>query len=67
MHYIASWQTSRVVDTSVSIGAGAFVAAAALGIVLIHGTCTLPLLAAAVPLAVIADHSRFYHRRARFL
>ncbi|AJT62100.1 hypothetical protein [Streptomyces chattanoogensis] len=60
-------QTSAAVDTTVSIAAGAFVAASALGLVLIYGPAAAPAVAATVPLAVVANRSylrrRTVHRR----
>ncbi|MEU9489446.1 hypothetical protein AB0D83_38435 [Streptomyces decoyicus] len=55
-------QTPGVVDTSVNMGAGAFLAVAALGLVLIYGPAVTPAVATLVPLAYVANRSYLrYH------
>ncbi|MGW2628747.1 hypothetical protein ACWC2K_05360 [Streptomyces chattanoogensis] len=67
MRHVHRYQTSAAVDTTVRIGAGAFVAASALGLVLIYGPAAAPAVAAIVPLAAVANRSylrrRTVHRR----
>ncbi|MFF9479052.1 hypothetical protein [Streptomyces sp. NPDC014733] len=60
MHRICQRQTS--VDTRVTIGGGAFVAAAVLGLVLIYGAPALVLVGVATPLAAVANRSAFHLR-----
>ncbi|MFI0717422.1 hypothetical protein ACH4SK_44165 [Streptomyces inhibens] len=65
MRRLHGWQTSGAVDTTVNIGAGAFVAAASLGIVLIYGPAAAPALAVMVPLAFVANGSYLRYRAMR--
>ncbi len=65
MHHVRQSQTPAVVDTTVNIAAGAFVAVAALGLVLIHGPALTPIAAIAAPLAYVANRSYLRYRSQR--
>ncbi len=56
-------QTPDLVDTTVNIGAGAFVAVASVGLVLIYGPAATPAVAVLAPLAYVANRSYLRHRR----
>ncbi|MCF3143769.1 hypothetical protein [Streptomyces platensis] len=58
-------QTPGLVDTTVNIAGEAFLAIAALGLVLIYGPAATPAVAALVPLACTANRSYLRHRSLR--
>lgn len=58
-------QTPGLVDTTVNMAGGAFVAVAAVGLILIHGPAVTPAVAVLAPLAYAANRS--YLRRYRAL
>ncbi|GAA2330345.1 hypothetical protein Scani_34060 [Streptomyces caniferus] len=64
MRHTPEPQTPGLVDTTVNIGAGAFVAVASLGLVLIYGPAVVPAIVVLTPLAYVANRS-YLARRSR--
>lgn len=58
-------QTPGLVDTTVNIAGGAFLAVAALGVVLIYGPAVTPAVAVLAPFAYTANRSYLHHRSLR--
>ncbi|MFJ6792073.1 hypothetical protein [Streptomyces angustmyceticus] len=58
-------QTTYLVDTTVNIGVGAFVAVASLGLVLIYGPAAAPAIVVLTPLAYVANRSYLRRREQR--
>ncbi|MEV5481862.1 MULTISPECIES: hypothetical protein [Streptomyces] len=65
MRHTPERQTPGLVDTTVNIAGGAFLAVAALGLVLIYGPAAAPAIVVLTPLAYVANRSYLRHRSQR--